>query len=123
MGTKKNMTPSLEDYLKTIYLLHKAGDDIRIIDIAERMSVSKPSVVNAVSQLTDMGMVEHEKFGPVHLLDQGIETAKKLTAKYETIKQFLIQVLNIDEVLAGFEACAIEHTIHDATLAKMELLL
>ena len=123
METRKKITASLEDYLKAIYFLHKSDSAVRLIDIAERLSVSKPSAWSAVSQLSEMGLVEHIKFGPVQLTAQGIEAAQSLTAKHETIKLFLMRVLNIGEALAGSEACAIEHTICDTTLAQMAALI
>ncbi|MDR1205384.1 MAG: metal-dependent transcriptional regulator [Peptococcaceae bacterium] len=123
MEDKKIITASLEDYLKTVYFLHKTDSSVRLTDIAERMSVTKPSAFNAISQLSDMGLAEHIKFGPVRLTAPGIEAAQNLVAKHETIKWFLMRVLNIGEALAGSEACAIEHTIRDETLAKMASLI
>ena len=117
------LTASLEDYLKAIYFLHQIDNSIRLIDIAERISVSKPSAFNAVSQLSDMGLVEHIKFGPVELTTHGIEVAQNLVVKHRTIKLFLMRVLNIEEVLACSEACAIEHRICDVTLDKMAALI
>lgn len=120
---KQGITASLEDYLKAIYFLHQKDKAVRLIDIAERMSVSKPSVCNAVSQLLDLCLIKHEKFGPILLTDHGLETAKSLVSKYEIIKLFLIRVLNVEEPLANREACAMEHEICDATVAKMALLI
>ena len=117
------MTASLEDYLKAIYFLHQMDSSVRLIDISERMSVSKPSAYNAVLQLLDMGLVEHEKFGPVQLTAVGIKSAQSLIDRHETIKQFFIRVLNIGEALACSEACAIEHRICDVTLDKMAALI
>ena len=117
------LTASLEDYLKAIYFLHEIDNSIRLINIAERISVSKPSAFNAVSQLSDMSLVDHIKFGPVQLTPQGIEAAQSLVAKHETIKLFLMHVLNIEEALACSEACAIEHRICDVTLDKMAALI
>ncbi len=87
------------------------------------MSVSKPSAFIAVSQLLDLGLIEHEKFGPILLTAYGIEAAKSLVLKYETIKLFLMRILNVGEALANREACAIEHEICDVTVAKMALLI
>jgi len=123
MGGKKKITASLEDYLKAIYYLHKIDDSVRLVDIAERTSVSKPSAFNAVSQLSDMGLVVHIKFGPVQLTTQGIDTARRLIGKHETIKLFLMIVLDIGENLASSEACAIEHAICDVTLEKMASMI
>ena len=123
MENTKRMTASMEDYLKAIYFLHKQDECIRLIDIADRMAVSKPSAHNAVLQLSDMGLVEHPKFGPIRLTIQGSELAKSLVSKHEVIKLFLMQTLDISEKLAIFEACVMEHSICDITLAKMSQLV
>jgi len=123
MENTKKITASLEDYLKAVYLLHKKDSFVRLMDIADRMSVSKPSAFNAVSQLSNLGLVTHIKFGPVQLTEGGIEAAQGLVAKHETIKLFLMRVLSIGEALACSEACAIEHIICDTTLNKMAALI
>ncbi|MDR1639041.1 MAG: metal-dependent transcriptional regulator [Clostridiales bacterium] len=119
MAGKKELSSSLEDYLKAIYFLHKGDSSIRLVDIADQMSVSKPSAFGAISQLAEQELVVHEKFGPVRMTDKGIEAAKLIVCKHEIIKRFLMSILDIGEKQAGSEACAIEHTICDDTLAKM----
>jgi DtxR family Mn-dependent transcriptional regulator len=116
----KTMTPSLEDYLKTTYRLRGCRGEIRLTDLAESMSVTKPSASRAVAHLAEKGLVEHEKFGSIWLTDKGIAAAQRLCAKFDTIKRFLTQTLNLSETTAESEACAIEHAIRDETLARME---
>jgi DtxR family transcriptional regulator, Mn-dependent transcriptional regulator len=123
MENKKTITPSLEDYLKTIYLLQRKNGSVRLIDIADRMSVTKPSTNRAVAQLAEKNLVEHVKFGPILLTNTGTETAEKLVFKFDTIKRFLMLELNLSEDTANAEACAIEHSICDVTLGKMARLI
>lgn len=123
MENKKTISPSLEDYLKTIYLLQTKNGFARLVDIAGRMSVTKPSANRAVAQLAEKGLVEHVKFGPILLTDTGAEAAEKLVLKFDTIKRFLMLELNLSEDTANAEACAIEHSICDVTLGKMASLI
>jgi Mn-dependent DtxR family transcriptional regulator len=120
MSEKNALTPSLEDYLKTIYRLHRMNRAVRLVDIADKMSVSKPSVNAAVAKLTEKGLVAHEKGGPIGLTDKGSAAAKKLCDKFDTIKRFLMRTLSLSEPAAEDEAHALEHTIRDETLTKME---
>ena len=115
-------SPSLEDYLKTIYLLNKNEGSVRLVDIADRMSVTKPSANRAVAQLAKKDLVEHIRFGPILLTDKGMETSEKLISRFDTVKRFLMLVLNLSEDMASSEACVIEHTICDVTLEKMASL-
>lgn len=123
MENKKTISPSLEDYLKTIYLLQRKNGSARLVDIADRMSVTKPSANRAVAQLAEKGFAEHVKFRPILLTDAGTEAAKKLVLKFDTIKRFLMLELNLSEDMASAEACAIEHSICDETLGKMASLI
>ena len=117
------MTPSLEDYLKVIYGLHEADRVVRSIDVAEGLSVTKPSANRAIAQLRDMGLVEHEPYGPVLLTATGIDMAERIVARHDVIKRFLVGMLNIDEDFAASEACRIEHGISATTVERMAVLV
>ena len=78
METPKPITPSSEDYLKTIFLLQRETGDAHLNDIACRMAVTKPSASHAVAQLTEKSLVEHRKFGPVRLTAKGQAVALDL---------------------------------------------
>lgn len=123
MQAQKPITPSSEDYLKTICLLQKESGAARLNDIACRMGVSKPSANHAVNQLAEKKLVEHQRFGPVRLTEKGMESAEALLAKYELIRRFYLHVLHVSEDTAHAEACAIEHTVQEETLRQMATLL
>ena len=48
---KPVITPSGEDYLEAILVLHKKMGMVRSVDVARHMEVSKPSVCHAVNIL------------------------------------------------------------------------
>ena len=45
------LTNSLEEYLKTIYILKNTEDQIRVTDIANKLNCTKPSVNRALNSL------------------------------------------------------------------------
>lgn len=47
------ISKSQEEYLKTIYVLKKQVNTVRVTDIAEKMHCSKPSVNKALHSLKD----------------------------------------------------------------------
>ena len=49
-----------------------SGQGARCKDIAARMSVSKPSAHSTIQNLCDLGLAEKQKYGAVHLTEQGI---------------------------------------------------
>lgn len=114
------MTASLEEYLKTIYIISQKNEKVRITDIALELNYAKPSVNRAVKVLALDGYVNFENYGIVELTDKGIETAIYIIKKYGVLKEFLIQVLEIDEKNAEYEAKKMKHAISEDTAIKLE---
>lgn len=121
--TKKRLTPSIEDYLETIYLLDTEKKGVRSIDVASQLMVSKPSVNKAVNNLIEARLVRQEKYAPIFLTELGQKKAKEVLNRHVTIKEFLISVLKVSEKTAEQEACLIEHSMSNETVAKMRVFL
>lgn len=120
---KQPLTPSIEDYLETIYVLDKDKIGVRSIDVAMTLDVSKPSVNKALRNLVSAGLAEQEKYSLIHLTDIGREKAKEIITRHETIKEFLLNVLQVPENIAENEACMIEHSMSNETVTKMREFL
>lgn len=77
---KPVITPSGEDYLEAILVLHKKMGMVRSVDVARHMEVSKPSVCHAVNILKDGGFLTMDEDYFLHLTDVGREVAEKSTS-------------------------------------------
>ena len=116
------MTKSLEDYLEAIGFLSEENKTPRVIDIAKRLGLSKPSVHAALHNLVDRGMIEHEHYGPIQLTEQGKQKYQELKEKHESLTDFFIS-LGVSPDIAECDACAIEHVISDESFEKIKLLM
>lgn len=114
------MTQSLEDYLETIFLIIQDKKLARVKDVSEKISVRKPSVINAVKELEQRGYVVHEKYGHIELTEEGMREAKKIYKIHTLIRDFLIRILGVSEETAEQDACKIEHVISSETLSHMK---
>ncbi len=114
---------SLEDYLEAIFLLSKEKNRVRITDIAERLSVRKPSVVSAIKKLEEKGFVVHERYGHVELTDIGKKFAENIYYKHTMLLKFFRDILGVDPEEAEKDACIMEHYLGDSTLAKLAKLV
>jgi len=123
MSKKYELTPSLENYLESIYFLQLKNGEVRITDIAYDLKVSKPSVNRAINTLKDANLVKHEHYGVLTLTEEGKRIAKDVAGRHELLKRFLTEVLKIDEETAEKEACAMEHVVSSDTLEKLENFL
>ena len=53
---------SAEDYLEAILILSRGGREVRSVDIAARLSVSKPSVSHAMKLLREDGYIAMDRY-------------------------------------------------------------
>lgn len=113
------ISKSLEEYLKTMYILKKQNGGIRVTDIANKMNCTKPSVNKAIYNLKDNGLLNYESYGTIELTESGENLAKKILETYDIAYLFLKDVLNIDEEEAASEAEKIKLAITDNTANKL----
>ena len=114
------LTNSQEEYLKTIYLLEKNNNKVRVTDIAQKLKITKPSVNRAIKTLRDMGLIEYEVYGDIAFTYEGEEIAKDIIKKYDIIKMFLVDILEVDEKDAEEEAKSMKHAMSPDTTKKLE---
>ena len=79
MGDDMHIYESAENYLEAILALSEHGA-VRSIDVAQQLSVSKPSVSRAMSLLRENGYVLMDKDGFLTLTDTGLEIAQRITS-------------------------------------------
>ena len=116
---KKNLTPALEDYLKTVYEIVQTQPVARVSTIARRMNVSFPSVTNAMKRLKELGYVDYEKYGLIQLTEKGKKRAEVLRSAQVDVREFLIKVLKLPEENAVKIACKIEHFMEEELLDRL----
>lgn len=113
------ISKSLEEYLKTMYVLKKQNGNIRVTDIAKKMNCTKPSVNKAIYNLKDNGLVNYESYGTIELTQQGEDLAKKVLEAYDIVYLFLNEVLNLESEEAEKEAEKIKSCINDTTINEL----
>ena len=109
------ITKSLEEYLKTMYVLKKQNGNIRVTDIANKMNCSKPSVNKALNNLKEEKLINYETYGTIELTEDGENLAQKILETYDIVYIFLKEVLNLEEEQAKTEAERIKSVIEDDT--------
>ena len=116
------LTPSLEDYLKTILLLEKKKQSVRVTDIAAMMDVRMPSVTEALKHLREMSLVNYKKKAFINLTDEGMKIAECILIRRMSLLRFFKDVLRLNDALAEDQACMIEHSIDHETAVRLSAL-
>ena len=108
-----------EDYLKTIRILQSELGNVRSVDVAARLHVSKPSVCYAVSVLKESRLIFVDENLYLHLTDAGMEIADKIFERHCFFTNMLTDC-GVDPRTAHTDACRMEHAISDQSFELLK---
>ena len=110
----KELSKSIEDYIEAIYMIEQEKGEIKSVDIAAKLSVSKPAVNKAMNELNKLNLVEKSNYSNIIMTEKGRNLAKKVYDKHILIYNFLLSI-GVSEQNATIDCCKIEHVISDET--------
>ena len=116
-------TANKEDYLRGLYILEEEKGQIKSIDLAHYLNVSKPSVSEMVKELNSEGLVSYKRYSKLKFTSKGRKIAKKLTSKHRLIELFLKNILKIKSKNVHEEAHRLEHAFSEESMEKLRKLL
>ncbi len=116
---KAMISKSLEEYLKTMYVLEKQNGRVRVTDVANKMNCTKASVNKALHHLKDNELIHYETYGTIELTKTGEDLAKKTLEVYDIVFLFLKDVLNLEEEDAQNEAEKMKSAMTDNTINQL----
>lgn len=113
---KKNdkLTASMEDYLEMIYRLSAEKGYTRTHDLAATLNVQPPSTTRMIQRMSELRLVNYEKYGIITLSNKGKEIGEALLQRHMMVEEFLELIGITENILEETEK--IEHTISVGTL-------
>ncbi|MDR2794486.1 MAG: metal-dependent transcriptional regulator [Holosporaceae bacterium] len=114
-----SLTPSQENYLKTIYLEVSQNGYAKMSDIANLLSVKKSSVNAALNVLVDKNLINYKPYSQITLTPDGLENAKEIIEKFEVMNNFFCRILKLSKEEAITNSCRIEHVMSEELFRKM----
>jgi Mn-dependent DtxR family transcriptional regulator len=104
-----------DDYLEQILHLIEEKGYARPIDVSQKLGISQASVTNMLKKLDAEGLVKHEKYRGTTLTEKGMNIAKAIIDRHNTLTRFL-QLFDIDEDTIYRDVEGMEHHVSKATL-------
>src|SRR3989338_3653017 len=83
---------SREYYLSAIYHLMEEKNEVKSVEVADYLEVSKPSVSEMLKTLNADGLIDYKRYSRVKFTKKGLNAAKGLTARHRIIESFLKEV-------------------------------
>jgi Mn-dependent DtxR family transcriptional regulator len=116
-----SLTPSMEDYIEMIYRLSSKTGYTRVNDLAEHLNVQPPSVTKMMQKLHEKSLLKYEKYGMIHLTEEGTKLGKFFLKRHDTLKELLKLLGAKENLLKDVEQ--IEHYISWDTFEGMYALV
>ena len=117
------ITARIEDYLEEIFLLESTGRDITVTGLAERMGITKGTVTAAVQKMVDAGMLNHERYGSLHLTKEGRRNGLLIYRRHDGLRSFFHELLGLDRERSSEMACGMEHYMDTVTDDRLYAML
>lgn len=114
-----DLSENLEDYLETILDLEQTHKVARVKDIAEQRGVLRGSVTGALRSLAEKGLINYEPYSFITLTEKGMAVAGEIARRHSIIRNFLENVLQLDETTAEDNACRMEHAMDRAAIDRL----
>ncbi|MFP4229278.1 MAG: metal-dependent transcriptional regulator [Salinivenus sp.] len=118
-------SPSIEDYLKTIYKLEAQdeGPPVSTGAVAEAMSVSAASATNMIKRLDELGFLTYEAYEGAALTDPGRTVALEVLRHHRLLELYLKEVMGFSWDEIHKEAEILEHHISERFEDRIEEML
>jgi Mn-dependent DtxR family transcriptional regulator len=110
---------SAEDYLEAILRLSQETPEVRSVDIASMLKVSKPSVSHAMKLLRENGYIAMDRYGTITLQETGREIAERIFERHKILSA-VFESLGVDPEVAMADACKVEHDLSEETFEKIK---
>ena len=109
----ENLSPQMQDYLKTIYLLEGRPGGASTNAIAVALGVRPASVTGMLKKLADLKLVRHVRYQGAHLTRRGERLALEVVRHHRLLEVFLVETLGYTWDEVHVEADRLEHAISE----------
>ncbi|MDR1623038.1 MAG: metal-dependent transcriptional regulator [Synergistaceae bacterium] len=117
------ITARIEDYLKEIFLLESTGRDVTVTDLAKRLGITKGTVTVTVQKLAREKLLNHERYGSLHLTVEGRRKGLLVYRRHEGLRVFFHELLGVDRERSSEMACNTEHYMDAVTGDRLYSML
>lgn len=113
----KILTSSMEDYLEMIYRICLENGYVRVNQLSEKLNVRPSSTTKVVQKLSELGLVDYQRYGIIQLTEDGKSIGEFLLERHEIIETFLRNIGVKETLLKDTELIE-----HDVSLSALEAI-
>lgn len=108
-----------EDYLEAVLILNERKQEVRSVDIATKLGVSKASVCVAMKNLQNGGYIQMDSHRAIFLTEKGREIAMRVYERHLVFSKMLVS-LGVERETASRDACRMEHAVSEKSFLAIK---
>ncbi len=113
------MTASLIRCLLAVLALNENYERVASKDVAHLLGVRKPTIHNTLLTLQERGLIDKERYGDVHLTDEGLDTARRLERQRDDLALLFSRELGLEPEESVRAAILMISELSEESLARM----
>lgn len=122
-STHVDLSRSVEDYLKAIYLLGEESGVATTTALAESLAVAAPSVSGMLRRLAELRLVSYKPYQGATLTSVGRRAALRVVRRHRLIETWLVAQLGYTWDTVHEEAERLEHAASDELVERLAAAL
>lgn len=122
-GTIHELSPSMQDYLKVLYVLEERAERLTNSAVAAALRIAPASVSIMMKKLAEKGCVTYSPYHDIGLTEKGRRVALEVIRHHRILESFLVTVLGMSWDAVHDEAERLEHVISEELEARMAALM
>jgi DtxR family Mn-dependent transcriptional regulator len=119
MKTDETLSPTVEEYLETIYNMAMEDEVVIGARLAQKFRVSPPTVTEMLKRLVRDGYIDMDNKRQVRLTEAGNQVAESVLRRHRLTERFLVDMLGMQWHQVHEEAERLEHFISGAVEARV----
>jgi DtxR family Mn-dependent transcriptional regulator len=117
------ITQAVQDYLKAIYKVEETGQEVTTNSLAERLSVTQPSVTGMLKKLSELNLIDYTPYQGVKLTEAGRKIALEIIRHHRLLELYLAKAMGYSWDRVHEEAEKLEHVISEEFEEKIAEIL
>lgn len=119
----KNLSTTIEDYLKAIYLLAARQLEVTTSRLAAQLDVKPATVTSMLKRLAQQGWVSYEPYHGAALTQEGRIQALRILRSHRLAETFLVEALGVPWDQVHTEAHLWEHALSAMVVEHLDAFL
>ncbi len=122
MSKPESISNRQQQYIEVIDDLARREGEVRTKTLADRLGVRMPSVTESVHRMVASGLLRRDSRNGIRLTRNGRAVADQLQDRHTVLRQFMTDVLGMEDCIADEEACRIEHATRGDFVKRLAAL-